>query len=111
MSKKQLGITLIVFAVIALVGVKFLISPRMVTVDIEVPRIPLIGNDINTSNDPVIPESTTVDGLRLRGQIWKAYPDYAFGLGMIIVAAFYGVVNTAMLMYHLPKEQADEEVN
>lgn len=49
-----------------------------------------------------------INGLQARARIWKAYPRYNIGMGIIVLLAFSGALFEIASIYELEKPEEDE---
>ncbi len=90
---KKLGLLLVINMVIALIAIGLIFNP-----------VKLHLGDITYA-----PSATTQEGLILRVKVWKEYPQYNVGLGIISVIAFTGSLLVAWEMYALKKEGVKDD--
>lgn len=92
---KSLGIVMVFLLVIAVVSVGLILSPAVIHkkgVDEEI---------------ILTPAATTFEGLQLRVDAWKEYPEYNIGLGALAALSFSGAIYVCAVMYSLRELKND----
>ena len=95
----RLGLALVLFLMIALIAIGLIFKP---TVEHWV----MGGNEYYEA-----PPALTQRGMAIRAEVWRQYPDYAFGHGAIALVAFGGAINIALSMAKLKEQNEDEITN
>lgn len=90
-------VTLILFLVVAVIGLKYLLSPAVEHTDTitgEVEEKPYVAFALGSNN--------------MLFETWKTYPEYNIGFGIISGIGFTGVIVSAMAF---SKRDFNEEIN
>lgn len=94
MGSKSLGLIMVLFLIIALLSIGLIFSPVVVH----------IGNEASA------PSAITLDGMMLRAEAWKEYPEYNIGLGFIAGFAFLGAIFVCRTMYLLQEAPQNQNL-
>ncbi len=85
---KSWGTVLALFLLIAIVAIGLIMQPVKIQImDLEI----------------MAPSAITAQGLALRAEAWKVYPEYNLGLGCIAVISFISTLFVAKTMYSIKK--------
>lgn len=91
----NLGFLMVLLLAIALVSISFILSPTKVHTRV---------GDYELSSAP---GALSYNGLMLRVEAWKEYPQYNIGLGVVAGLSLFGAVYACRLMYSLKERQND----
>ena len=83
------GVVLIVFMLFAWICIWLIFTPTI--------------NHVTIGNTDYFdaPSPLTVEGLAIRGQTWREFPNYNIGLGIIALSSFAGAIYACKVMYSL----------
>lgn len=94
------GLTLILFIISALVCVSLIFQPVVMHAEYT---------DMNGKQHIYsAPRATSIEGMILRAEAWKEYPEYNIGLGFVAVLSFLGALHASRSMYQLKGAESEE---
>ena len=91
-------LVVILFFLIALSAIAMIFAP----IKLHIVRGPTQDTDIVWA-----PSAISQEGLKMRVEAWKEYPEYNFGFGSIAVIAFTGALCMIKFLYSLRDEEGD----
>lgn len=83
------AVIMILFLFIALFSISFIFAPAVAHTQIE------------GTETVMAPSALTVDGLGLRAKVWKEYPDYIKGFGVMAGIGFAGAIYSCYVLFSI----------